>query len=105
MIREATLAAIEMHKSLPAGQAESFAATFLKGVDKLSVAQDKLTESRQLLPAMLPEALKELGLSLFLDSRKRAMTAKESAEQQEKDRERQRRRAQEHQDENEMWAT
>jgi hypothetical protein len=38
MIREAALAAIEMHKSLPVGQAESFAATFLKSVDKLSAA-------------------------------------------------------------------
>jgi hypothetical protein len=105
MIREAALAAIKMHKSLLAGQAESFATTFLKGVDKLSAAQDKLTKSRQLLPAMLPEALKEPDLPLFLGSRKRAITARESAEQQEKDQEQQHRRAQKHQDKNDMWAT
>jgi hypothetical protein len=39
---------------------------------------------------MLPEALKEPDLLLFLGSRKRAITAKELAEQQEKDQERQR---------------
>jgi hypothetical protein len=38
MIQEAALATIEMHKLLPTGQAKSFAATFLKGVNKLSIA-------------------------------------------------------------------
>jgi hypothetical protein len=45
MIQEAALAAIEMRKALLASQAESSAATFLKGVDKLNAAQSKLTES------------------------------------------------------------
>jgi hypothetical protein len=45
MIPMAALAAVKKHKSLLAGQAENFVATFLRGVDKLSVAQDKLTES------------------------------------------------------------
>jgi len=39
---------------------------------------------------MLLEALKEPDLLLFLGNKKRAITAKELAEQQEKDRERQR---------------
>jgi hypothetical protein len=105
LILEAALAAIEKHKSLPPGQAEGFALTFIKGVDKLNVAQDKLTESRRLLPAMLPEPLKEPNLRAFPTSRKRAMTGREAAEEQERDEARQRRRAQQNHDENEMWAT
>jgi hypothetical protein len=38
LIIEAALAAIEKHKSLPAGQAESFASKFKIGTDKLAVA-------------------------------------------------------------------
>jgi hypothetical protein len=57
LILKAALAAIEKHKSLPLDQAESFALTFMKGVDKLNVAQDKLTKSCKLLPATLPEPL------------------------------------------------
>jgi hypothetical protein len=38
LILEAALAVIEKHKSLPPGQAESFALTFTKGVEKLNVA-------------------------------------------------------------------
>jgi len=45
LIQEAALAAIEKLRSLPARQAETFAATFIKGVDKLNFAQNKLTES------------------------------------------------------------
>jgi hypothetical protein len=104
LIQEAALAAIEKLRSLPAGQAEAFAATFIKDVDKLNVAQDKLTESRQLLPATLPEPLVEPKLRAFPTSRKRAMTGREAAEQQERDQARARRRAQQQHDENEMWA-
>jgi len=62
MILEKALAAIEKHKSLPPGRAGSFALTFVKGVGKLNVAQDKLTENHQLLPVMLSEALPQPNL-------------------------------------------
>jgi hypothetical protein len=45
LIQEAALAAITKHRSLPPGQAETFASTFVRGINKLNVAQDKLIES------------------------------------------------------------
>jgi hypothetical protein len=104
LILEAVLAAIEKHKSLPAGQAESFALAFIQGVSKLNSAQDKLIESRHLLPAALPEPLIEPKPQAFPTSRKRAMTGREAAEQQGRDKAQAHRRAQQHQDENDMWA-
>lgn len=93
LIREAALAVIEKHKSLPAGQAETLAPTFIKGMDKLNVVQDKLTESRQFLPATLPGPLVERNLWDFSTSRNRAMTGREATEQQERDQTRPRRQA------------
>jgi hypothetical protein len=78
--------------------------SFIQGVSKLNVAQDKLTKSRHRLLATLPEPLIEPKLRAFPTSRKRAMTRREAAEQQERDKARARRRAQKHQDENDMWA-
>jgi hypothetical protein len=54
---------------------------------------------------MLPEALVQPNLRAFPTSRKRAMTGREAAEQQERDEARERRRAQQHHDENEMWVS
>jgi hypothetical protein len=54
---------------------------------------------------MLLKPLKEPNLQAFPTSRKRAMTGREAAEQQERDEARQRRRAQQNYDKNEMWAT
>jgi hypothetical protein len=82
----------------------AFASSFVQGVSKLNVAQVKLTESRHLLPAALPEPLIELKLRAFPNSRKRVMIGREAAEQQERDEARARRRAQQHQHENNMWA-
>jgi hypothetical protein len=94
---------------LPPGQAEGFAASFKKGTDKLNLAQDKLTKSRQLMPAQLPLPLKKVAVREFPTSRKRAMTGREAAEEQERDKARRRRReaqeAQEEHDENSFWAT
>jgi hypothetical protein len=53
---------------------------------------------------MLPEALVQPNLWGFPTSRKRAMTGREAAEQQERDEAQERRRTQQHHDENEMWA-
>jgi len=46
LIMEAALAAIEKHKALLAGQADTFASRFKIGTEKLTVAQDKLTNSK-----------------------------------------------------------
>jgi hypothetical protein len=104
LIMEAALAAIEKHKTLPAGQAETFASRFKIGTEKLAVAQDKLTASLNALPLTLPAPLVEPNLRQFPSSRKRAMTGREAAEQEERDKARQRRRAavqaQEEHDEN-----
>ena len=53
---------------------------------------------------MLLEALVQPNLWAFPTSKKRAITGREAAEQQERDEARERRRAQQHHDENEMWA-
>jgi hypothetical protein len=92
LILEAALAA-EKLKSLPPRQAESYAASFKKGTDKLSAMQDKLTESSRLMPAELPSPLKKVALQQFPTSRKRAMTGREAAEEQERGEARQCRRA------------
>jgi hypothetical protein len=97
---------------LPPGQAEGFASSFKKGTDKLALAQDKLTESRQQMPATLPSLLKKVVLREFPTSRKQAITGREAAEEQERDEARRRRRAaiqaqdaQDKHDENSFWAT
>jgi hypothetical protein len=82
---EAALTAIEKHKSLPAGQAETYASRFKIGSEKLNVAQDKLTTSLNALPLTLPKPLIEPNLRQFPSSRKRAMTGREAAEQEERD--------------------
>jgi hypothetical protein len=108
LIMEAALATIEKHRSLPAGQAENFASKFKLGTDKLAIAQDKLTASHDVLPATLPEPLVEPNVRQFPIGRKRAMTGREAAEEQERDEARQRRRAgiqaQADHDENSYWA-
>jgi hypothetical protein len=63
------------------------------GIDKLNVAQDKLMESRQLLPTELPSPLKTVALREFPNSKKKAMAGREAAEEKERDEARQRRRA------------
>src|ERR1700722_10688314 len=91
LIQEAALAAIEKLNTLPAGQAEHFASSFKKRTERLTVAQDKLSANLALLPATLPEALVEPKPRQFPTSRKRAMTGREAAEEQEADERRQRR--------------
>ena len=96
-------------KSLLLGHAEGFASSFKKGTDKLVSAQDKLTKSHQLMPPELPSPLKKAAIREFPNSRKRAMTGREAAEEQERDEARQRWRAaieaQEEHEENEFWTT
>jgi hypothetical protein len=105
LIMEAAFAAIEKHKSLPAGQAENFASKFKIGTDKLAVTQDKLAASFDALLLTLLEPLVEPNVRQFPSSRKRAMTGREAAEQEEQDKARQCRRAQNEHDENSFWAT
>ena len=91
IIQEAALAAIEKLKSLPAAQAETFASSFKKGTEKLTIAQDRLSATLAKMPLELPEPLKEPNLRQFPSSRKRAMTGWEAAEEEERDQARQRR--------------
>jgi hypothetical protein len=92
LIREAALAAIQKLKSLPAAQAETFASSFKKGTEKLATAQDKMSAALERMPLELPGPLKEGNLRQFPTSRKRAMTGREAAEEEERDLARQRRR-------------
>lgn len=64
------------------------------------------------MPAQLPSPLKKVALREFPTSRKRAITGREAAENQERDKARQRRRAaiqapdaKDEHDENSFWAT
>lgn len=61
------------------------------------------------MPAELLSPLKKVALRQFLTSRKRAMTGREAAEEQERDEARQRRRvavqAQNDDDDNNFWAS
>jgi hypothetical protein len=93
IIQEAALAAIEKLRSLPAGQAETFAQSFKKGTDKLTVAQDKLTASLERLPATLLVPLVKPNVRQFPTIRKQAMAGREAAEEQERDKRRQQQRA------------
>jgi hypothetical protein len=72
LIVEAAIAAIQKHKSLPAGQAETFASRFKIG-----------TASLEALPLTLPEPLVHPNVRQFPNSRKRAMTGREATEKQE----------------------
>jgi hypothetical protein len=94
VIQEAALAALETLRALPAHQAERFASIFKKGTDQLTIAQSKITAGFESLPLTLPEPLKEANLRQFPSSRKRAMTGREAAEQEERDAAWQRRREQ-----------
>jgi hypothetical protein len=49
--------AVEKLHSLPAGQKEAFALSFVQGATRLSKHQDNLTTSRLRIPATLPNAL------------------------------------------------
>ena len=70
LIREAALSAIEKLKFLPAVQAEIFASSFKKGMEKLANAQDKVSAALERMPLELPaEPLKERNLRQFRASR------------------------------------
>jgi hypothetical protein len=56
------LAAIEKLKSLPAAQAETFASSFKKGIERLTSAQDRLLATLVQMPLELLEPLKEANL-------------------------------------------
>lgn len=70
LIIEVALAAIEKHKALPAGQAESFASRLKVGIYKLTLAQDKLLASLSTLLLTLPGPLVEPNVRQFPSNRK-----------------------------------
>lgn len=71
--------------SLPAGQKEVFASSFVQGAAQLSKHQDNLIVSRAQIPAALPDLLLQ-STTLFTKNRKRRLAGRELADQQEKDR-------------------
>ena len=62
LIQEAALAAIEQLRSLPAAQAEAFASSFKKGIERLTIAQERLLATLVQMPLELLEPLKEANL-------------------------------------------
>jgi hypothetical protein len=62
LIREAALAALEQHKSLPPREAENFAAKFASGTSKLAAQQEERLVSLAQVPLTMPEPLVDPNL-------------------------------------------
>ena len=82
---ESALAVLEKLKNMPAGMAELFANTFIKGAESLLTQQDKIHASRERFPLMLPKPLAENSNLRYRKGKKRAMTGLEVAEERERD--------------------
>jgi hypothetical protein len=80
------------HKNLPIKDATKFALAFKEFSTKLLTRQDKKLKGREALPARFPDPQVQPKLT-FLPGRKRALTGREAAEQQERDESLARRRA------------
>ncbi|RFU25262.1 hypothetical protein B7463_g11084, partial [Scytalidium lignicola] len=93
LIIDTTLSMVEKHKNLPPGGNETFALAFKKLNDSLASRQDRRLERLQAMPRRLPDAIIQPKVT-FIPGRKRALTGREAAEQQEKEEARERRRAQ-----------
>jgi len=76
--------AIRRLRRLPAGQKEGYASTTAMAIAAVADRQDFITLSRTILPARLPDPLVEPPLK-FKGSRKRALTGREAAEDEERD--------------------
>jgi hypothetical protein len=84
--------AVQKLKSLPAGQKEAFANSFVKGATKLVKQQDTLITSRLAIPSTLPDALVKPTVP-WARNKKRRLTGRELAEREERDRIRNNKRA------------
>ena len=94
LILDTALLIAEKHKSLPPGQAENFALAFKTISDTLSERQDKKLQRLRDMPSRLPDPVVPLINLVFGPGRKRALTGREVADQQEQEAVRQRRKAQ-----------
>jgi hypothetical protein len=94
LILDIALLIAEKHKSLPPGQAENFALAFKTISDTLSERQDKKLQRLRDMPSRLPDPVVPLINLVFGPGRKRALTGREVADQQEQEAVRQRRKAQ-----------
>jgi hypothetical protein len=92
LIIDTALLMAEKHKNLPPEEAAKFALTFKEFSDKLANRQDEKLKSREAIPARLPDAQLPPKLK-FGPGRKRALTGREAADQQEADEARARRKA------------
>jgi len=82
LILDTALLIAEKHKSLPPSQAENFALVFKTINNTLSERQDKKLQRLRDMPSRLPDPVVQPKL-VFRPGRKRALTGREVAEQQE----------------------
>ena len=82
----------EKHKNLPIKDTTKFALAFKEFSTKLLTRQDEKLKGREALPARFLDPQVQPKLT-FLPGRKRALTGREAAEQQERDKSLARRRA------------
>jgi hypothetical protein len=82
----------EKHKTLPPEDAAKFALSFKELSDQLAKKQEEKLKSREELPGRLPDPQRPPKLT-FGPGRKRALTGREVADQQEADEARARRKA------------
>lgn len=92
LIIDTALLMAEKHANLPPGEAAKFAIAFKDINDTLANRQDKKLKGKEVLPSRLPDKI--IGPKLiFGPGRKRALTGREIADQQEADAARARRKA------------
>jgi hypothetical protein len=92
MILQTAVRIAEQHKNLPPEDAERFAFAFKELNEKLANRQNEKLKSREEFPAKFPEPQLPAKLT-YLPGRKRALTGREAADQQEADDARARRKA------------
>jgi hypothetical protein len=92
MILQTAVRMAEQHKNLPPEDAERFAFVFKELNEKLANRQIEKLKSRDEFPAKFPEPQLPAKLT-YIPSRKRALTGREAADQQEADDARARRKA------------
>jgi hypothetical protein len=92
LILDTALLMAEKHKNLPPGEAAKFAIAFKEINDTLANRQYEKLKGKEVLPSRLPDKIVQPKL-VFGPGRKRALTGREIADQQEADAARARRKA------------
>jgi hypothetical protein len=92
LIKDTAILMAEKHKTLPPEDAAKFALSFKELSDQLAKKQEEKLKSREELPGRLPDPQRPPKLT-FGPGRKRALTGREVADQQEADEARARRKA------------